>query len=318
MNAPVNLEASVVLLHDNTEQYEKCLQTSKRINWDIEKDVIRGRKLDFSKVFLPDGLSQVSNIQFLSDNERKLLSQIQGRTYANVFGLVERFICTKMLEISQDYMLDDQVALEALLNFGEEELKHQELFRRLDQMADSQMPLGYHFAPDPNEVAKAVLGKSNWAVLGLTLHIELFTQIHYKESIAKENDLCPLWKDVFKFHWLEESQHAIIDAIEWQNEDIKLSVEERDRAVDDFIELVGAVDNILQTQANEDVNYFIKLCDFRFNIEQIAQLHNALLAAYRWQYIFSGAVVPRFVEVLSGMITNEQSNRIGDALGSIQ
>ena len=30
------------------------------------------------------------------------MSQIQGRTYANVFGLVERFITAKLIEIGRD------------------------------------------------------------------------------------------------------------------------------------------------------------------------------------------------------------------------
>ena len=42
-----------------------------------------------------------------------------------------------------------------------------------------------------------------------TLHIELFTQSHYRESIRGDADLSELYKDVF-FHWKEECQHAIM------------------------------------------------------------------------------------------------------------
>jgi hypothetical protein len=59
------------------------------------------------------------------------VSQIQGRTYANVFGLVERFINAKVLELSHDHWFGDQ--LEALVRFSDEELKHQALFRRNDR-----------------------------------------------------------------------------------------------------------------------------------------------------------------------------------------
>ena len=181
-----------------TERYAKCIEVSKRIRWDIEQDVIRGRQFDFSKTFLPDGLSKVNEIAILSNDEKRFLSQIQGRTYANIFGLVERFICAKVMEVSQEHMLGDQVALEALVRFSDEELKHQEMFRRLEHMAGEQMPEGYQFLPQPNEVAKAVLGKSSWAVLALTLHIELFTQVHYKESIEPNQDLSELWKGFVK------------------------------------------------------------------------------------------------------------------------
>src|SRR5207249_7649759 len=83
-----------------SERYAKCVEVSKRIRWDIDRDVIRGRKFDFSKNFLPKGLSKIEQLPFLSAQERRMLSQVQGRTYANIFGLVERYIGAKILEIS--------------------------------------------------------------------------------------------------------------------------------------------------------------------------------------------------------------------------
>jgi hypothetical protein len=89
---------------------------------------------DFAQKFLPDELSLAFRLDFLRADERRLLSQIQGRTYANMFGLAGRFIGAKLLEISRDYWLGDQVALEALVRSTDEELKHQELFRRIEQL----------------------------------------------------------------------------------------------------------------------------------------------------------------------------------------
>ena len=300
-----------------SDRFAKCIEVSKRVRWAIEQDVIRGRNFDFSKKFLPDGLSKIQDLAFLGTDEKRLLSQIQGRTYANVFGLVERFICAKVIEVSRDYVLGDQTALEALIRFSDEELKHQELFRRLEQMAAQHMPAGYQLMPDPNEVAQAVLGKSTWAVLALTLHIELFTQVHYRESIEPDEQLCPLWKDVFLFHWKEESQHAIMDELEWQREDQKLSAAERDRAVDDLIDLVGAVDGILQLQAKHDAHYFISVCQRPFKRDEAEQIHDTILKAYRWQYIVSGVQQPRFSGVLQSLITPEQGQRVMQALGPL-
>ena len=104
-----------------------------------------------------------------------------------------------------------------------------------------------------------MLSKSTWAVLGLTLDIELFTQLHYRSSIDPDPNLSELWKDVFLFHWREESQHAILDELEWLREDAKLSDAQRDAAVDDLIALVGAVDGILQAQSAADADYFFKI-----------------------------------------------------------
>jgi len=300
-----------------SERYAKCIEVSKRIHWDIDRDVVRGRTFDFSKKFLPDGLSKAASLEFLTPNERRLLSQVQGRTYANIFGLVERYISAKVLELSRDHWLGDQRALEALVRFTDEELKHQELFRRIEMMVAEEMPAGYTFLPQPNDVAAAVLSKSTWAVLALTCHIELFTQAHYRQSIYPDADLSDLWKDVFLFHWKEESQHAILDELEWRREDAKLDPGQRDRAVSDFIELVAAVDGILQMQAGADTDYFLRACGRPFDGIQVQRLRDTMLKAYRWQYIVSGAQDERFLKVLGGMTTEAQMQRIGVALAPI-
>src|SRR5688500_1265506 len=85
-----------VLLHD---RYDRVISASKRVRWDIDRDVIRGRRFDRSQKYLPDGLSLVPEFATLSDDEKRFVSQIQGLTYANMFGLVERFINAKVLEI---------------------------------------------------------------------------------------------------------------------------------------------------------------------------------------------------------------------------
>jgi hypothetical protein len=297
--------------------YAAAVERSKRVRWDIERDVFRGRTPELSAAFLPDGLSKVSELPFLSGDDRRLLSQIQGRTYANIFGLVERFINAKVLEVSRDHWLGDQKALEALVRFSDEELKHQEMFRRLEEMIDAIMPSGYRLAMEPDAVAGAVVRKSTWAVLALTTHIELFTQVHYRESIEPNVDLSPLFKDVFLFHWKEESQHAILDELEWAREDAKLDAAARDAAVGEFIELVGAVDGLLQGQATVDAVYFARVRSGEYDDEQVARVRPLLLRAYRWQYILSGAQHPRFLEILGRLVTAEQGARIVAALAPL-
>lgn len=301
----------------NSERYARCVQTSKRVRWDIEEDVIRGRRFDAAHKFLPDGLSLADAFTSLTADEKRFVSQIQGRTYANVFGLVERFINAKVLELSHEHWFGDQVALEALVRFSDEELKHQALFRRIDAMVGEVLPDGYRFDIDPNAVARAVLGKSTWAVLALTLDIELFTQLHYRQSIEPDSQLSELFKDVFLYHWKEESQHAILDELEWVRHDADLTAEQRDRAVDEFIELVVAVDGILQTQAKADAGYFVTKCGRTVQQAEEHAIEAAFLKAYRWQYIHSGAHHPHFGKVLSSRITENQGQRIQAALAML-
>jgi hypothetical protein len=178
------------------------------------------------------------------------------------------------------------------------------------------MPAGYSFVPEPNAVAEAVLSKSTWAVLALTCHIELFVLTHYRESIGSA-DISEVWKDVFLYHWKEESQHAILDEMEWVREDAKLAPEARAAAVDDLIALVGAVDGILQAQSAADTHYFVEICGRPMTAAEADTVKATVLAAYRWQYIVSGVEIPRFGRLLTGMITPAQWEQITAALAPI-
>jgi hypothetical protein len=309
-------------MHPSTEitdhdRYAKCIEVSKRVRWEIDKDVIRGREFDFSQKFLPDGISRMNQFDFLSSDEKRFLSQIQGRTYANMFGFVERFITAKILELTRDHWLGDQIALEALIRFCDEEVKHQDLFRRVELLMAKGMPVGYTFLPDPNVVAEAVLKNSTWAVLALILEIELFTQEHYKQSIEPDENLSELYKDLFLFHWKEETTHAIMDELEWPREDRKLSPEQRDQAVNELIGIVTDVDGILQAQSAADVEYFLKVCERTFTEDEIARLKSGVLNAYRWQYIFSGVEHPRFKRLIENLTTDEQLRRIKATLAPL-
>lgn len=302
------------MITDNTRKYARVIEASHRVRWEIEKDVICGRSFDYGRTFLPSGLSLVDEVPFLTEPDRRFLSQVQGRTYAFMFGLVERFIGAKALEVSREHWLGDQVALEALVRMTDEELKHQALFRRLEEMMSRGMPAGYRQVAHPNDVGRAVLGKSTWAVLALTLDIELFTQAHFRASIEHGEDICPLWKDVFLFHWREESQHAVLDELELQRADAAITPAQRETAVDELIELVGAIDGILQAQATSDVEYFVANAGGRFTQLEKEQLRESVLKAYRWQYINSGVSEPRFSRVLFSMVSEPSAARLRNAL----
>jgi hypothetical protein len=297
--------------------YFRPVTASKRARWDIEHDVLKGRVLEREHKYLPDGLSLAHTLTFLSPSERRSFSQIQGRTYANMFGLVERFVTAKVLELTRHHQFGDQVALEALVRFSDEELKHQELFRRIEQLAAEGMPEGYRFLPDPNDVAHVVLERSTWSVLALTCHIELFTLAHYKRSIEPDASLSPLFRDVMLFHWKEESQHAVLDELEWRREDSTLSPAERVRATDDLIALVVAVDGILQLQAAADSDYFASQLGPRLSETELGLVRATFLRAYRYQYIGSGIEQTRFAEILFGLVGDAEATRIQAALAPL-
>jgi hypothetical protein len=204
-----------------------------------------------------------------------------------------------------------------MVQFSQEEMKHQELFRRTEKLAAATMPTGYTMTADPDAVASAVLSKSNWAVLALTCCVEIFTQSHYMHSIKDDDNLSPLFKDIFHYHWLEEAQHATLDELEWQRVHDVMTQEAIDTGVNDLIDLVCAVDGILQAQAAADGEYFCKCVGETFDGKQRSAIDAGILKAYRLQYIVSGVQIERFQRALGSKITNAQFERIQSALAPL-
>ena len=109
----------------------------------------------------------------------------------------------------------------------------------------------------------------------------------------------------------------MLDELEWVRHDAGLTAEQRDRAVDEFIDLVAAVDGILQAQAKADAGYFVMTCGRAVHEDEARAIESAFLKAYRWQYIHSGAQHPKFGKVLSSLITENQGQFIQAALATL-
>jgi hypothetical protein len=89
------------------------------------------------------------------------------------------------------------------------------------------------------------------------------------------------------------------------------------RKVGDLIVLVEAVDGILQLQAQADNEYFINWCERSLTPTEAEATASSILAAYRWQYIVSGMAEPRFSNLLRGLVSDQQWERINHALSSV-
>ena len=119
--------ATTMVTHNYS--YRDVLANSKKVAW-TEDDVLNGRRFDLSKRFLPNSLSGVDEIDCLSEHEKLKLNQIMGNAYCHLFAFVEEFIVPIVMEEALRNPYGDEVRQRSLMRFTEEELKHQELFRR--------------------------------------------------------------------------------------------------------------------------------------------------------------------------------------------
>ena len=89
------------------------------------------------------------------------------------------------------------------------------------------------------------------------------------------------------------------------------------QAFDELIELVGAVDGLLQEQATLDVRNFERYVGRTLRSEERAEIEREILRAKRWTFIESGTTHPRFVDLFLEVTTPEQRVRVQAALDSV-
>ena len=140
---------------------------------------------------------------------------------------------------------------------------------------------------------------------------------HDLSGFKDAGDLDPFTKRIFKFHWLEESQHAKMDHLEAVRVFGKMDDAERDAAIDDLIELVVAVDGLIQKQTDLDVRNFAKYAGRVLTDEENQTLHDSVLKAKRYTFIESGVTHPNFLALFGEVSTPAQQEKVQTALATV-
>ena len=216
--------------------------------------LLQGRDFDFAKPFLPDRIAGVGAIGCLTDDEKRMLNQIRGNSYCHVFAFVEEYIVPLVMDRARSDVYGDETRLRSLLRFADEELKHQEMLRRAIEQFQAGFGVSCGLVPGREEVARVVLDTSPLTALLLTSMIEWFTQLHYTEHVREDADLDELFRDILRFHWIDESRHARMDSLLIDEVAADLTTDQRDQAVDQLLELGGAVDGLLGKQIELDID----------------------------------------------------------------
>lgn len=298
-----------MLAHDYS--YENCLSNSMKGAWTID-DCFQDRDFDFSKRFLPERIAGVDGIGCLNEEEKQKLNQIRGNSYCHLFAFVEEFIVPMVLDHARSDVYGDETRLRFLLRFAEDETKHQAMLERAMSQFEAGFGTSCGVIPGREEVAEVVLGKSPLAALLLTSLIEWFTQLHYLEHVSDDQELDPLFRDILKFHWIDESQHAKADTLLIDEVASGFSVEEREKAVDELLELGGAVDGLLAQQVELDIDALQKSTGRIFTTAERDEITGHQHRAYRWTFLVSGLEHPNFVETVT-QITDAGVEKIAEA-----
>lgn len=289
--------------------YEACVTASEKASWTLDEVMPEGTKLDFARPFLPEALVGAQSLDCLTADEGRTLNQITGNSYLNLFAFVEEYILVTMSRHLQAELFGDHDAIRALSRFVDEEVKHQRLFQRYRRAFDRDFGIPCPVLESAAEVAEIILSKSPIAVLLLTLHIELMTQDHYTQAVKQDASIDPFFESLLRHHWMEESQHARIDALELQK---LLNVSSHDRHVEgvrDYLDLCGAMDGLLRQQAELDASVLPRAIGRTLSEDELARLQDAQHQGYRRTFLLYGmrarglrdAIGKMGVELLAGV-----------------
>ena len=290
--------------------YEATLASSLRAQWQLDDVLREEQELDFTRNFMPESLARTAAVATLNPFEQRILNQISAHQYLGIFGVVEEFILPFLVDHARPHLLGDDWRVRAILNFASEEAKHIHLFKRFHQAFVRGFPVECAMIGPSEAIGAEVLRHDPLAVGLVILMIEWMTQAHYLGSIRDDGDLDPLFKSLMKNHWVEEAQHAkldtlIVDALaEGRTED------QIDKAIDEFFEIGGFLDEGLKTQAGFNLDALEKAIGRKLENrdEILAQQHQAA----RWTYIGSGMVHERFKATLESL-SPRAAERIAEA-----
>jgi P-aminobenzoate N-oxygenase AurF len=276
--------------------YASCVRNSEKVTWKLDDVMPEGTRLDFSRPFLPAALAGRGDLGFLSADEARKLNQITGNAYLNLFAFVEEYIIALAVQHAQAEMFGDHDAIRALVRFADEEVKHQAMFHRYCDAFSRDFGHPCDVLGSAAEVAGVILSKSPIAVMLVTLHLEIMTQAHYVECVKDDTRIDPFFAKLLKFHWLEESQHARIDALELDKLLATATPAAIAKSFDEYLGLIDAFDGLLKSQSEMDARAIATACGRSFSAEESAKIMAAQHKGYRHTFLVYGMTNPTFLE----------------------
>jgi hypothetical protein len=242
--------------------YSSIVATSEKVAWTVD-EIFRDRRFAVSQHIIPNSWVRTHHLEFLDVQEQRTLNHLRAFSYVHMFGNYEEFIPLHLTGLAQQDWHDDRAHLRALLRFGEEEMKHQQLFRQAETVLEACCGYagGRYFDSNKNRVTaftQAILAYPPLPRALMLLAFEWGSQRHYVESVrdypGERSD--PLYVDILKYHWIEENQHTKIGPLEIAQLARGMSPDELSTAFDHVQGIGGLVDATFVGQVGQELATF--------------------------------------------------------------
>lgn len=290
------------------DAYAECVRISERIAWTVDEVLPADRTLDFGLPFLPESLVHLA-IAPLPLKYRLTLNHIRAHSYVNLFVFVEEYIVATAMRHAHAEQFGSPTALRALLRFADEELKHQELFRRFQDLFRRGFGHPCDVIDNAAEVAGYIMTKPALAVMLVTLHLELITQQHFVDAIkVAPGEIDPSFRSLFEHHWLEESQHARIDALEIAKLSAMRSESDLTFAFEQYAEIMTNLDQLFARQAAMDLDTLERITGA--SLDNRSSLLQQQHTSYRQNFLHDGFENAQFVRTVTKLLGGKGLDRL--------
>ena len=281
--------------------YAPIVAASERVAWTVD-GVFQDRRFDASRPIVPPSWVGTAGLRFLNEADQLVLNHCRAFSYVHLLRNFEEFVPPHLTGSATDAWHDDRARLRTLFRFGEEEMKHQQLFERAERVLEESCGHGFRrFFDDGGarvtEMTQNLLGHSPLGRFLIILALEWGTQRHYVESVHGAAVTDGLYADLLKAHWVEEAQHTKVDALEIAALAETMSAEELTAAFDDLLAIGALVDAKFAEQAKREVETLVGVRGRDLPDDESAKLVRALHASLSANMAGVGLGHPRFALV---------------------
>ena len=281
--------------------YPSIVATSEHVAWTVD-DVFRDRRFDPSKPIVPAPWVGTGALDFLDDAQQLALNHCRAFSYVHLLGNFEEFVPVHLTRTVEGDWHGDRGHLRALFRFGEEEMKHQELFLRAE--TDLEHACGHLFGryfdagkTRVRELTGAILARPPLARFLMVLALELGTQRHYVASVRDHAGADRLYVELLKAHWIEEAQHVKTDLLEIEQLADDMGPEELCTTFDHVAAIGTLVDAAFIGQADEEIETLQRVTGRTLSGAQVIALRDTLHGSLRNIMAGVGLTHPTFTTV---------------------
>ncbi|HWF98524.1 MAG TPA: hypothetical protein VN691_04985 [Steroidobacteraceae bacterium] len=295
--------------------YQHLFETSRRVNWRLEDLIGEGKRLDFTRPFLPETFAQTQPLVFLTPAERLKLNQIRARGYLALFELVETFVVPFISRQAAEGSAAEPFRAQALNHFAGEEEKHRKLFTTVLHQFDAEFGTECGLIGPAGEICGAILGHGRLAVTIAILGLEWMSQGHYLGSVKDNQDLDPQFKSLLKHHWVEEAQHTKLDALVLHSLAQRSSAQDIATAIAEYFEIGAFLDGGFKQQAQLDLQSLERAIRRTLSEDERRQFLEVQHQALRWTFLGSALGNRNFLAALA-TLSDKAAARVEQAAKS--